>query len=471
MPIKLENINIGGVANSDIQGSENSVSECVNLDIHNKVGFIRLNHRMTKISTETLDVDIYFIVSASNGKKYFFGKTTGKIYEYDGTTFTLKYTDLHANLYGAIQFNGYVYWATQSYLQRIPVANLSDTWSSYIENEWGTFSNGSNEHPLYSLNQVLYIGDGNYVALVEDGVFGAEGLDLPENETILTLGENLGNELVIGSIVGSNSDANAGYGYMRRWNTWSNSFTSEDITKSGAVRTILDVDNETVVLVGERGDMAKYSGDILQNIKTIKGDFDKDGLYSNHNGVANLRGLALFGLYNGTPNLNGIWSYGSIFAGYPKVLSCEFLLSNGETSGFTNMYLAKGRDNIYVSWKHYNSITVTTTYGIDKYDITKYQDSGYFTTRIIKNDRDEFKKYKKVKVGYSSLPTGTSIEIWKSINYGAFEKMETTQDTDRKILESSVDVSDATTLQVRIVLKTNTAKTATPEMESLYIGL
>ena len=48
--ITVKNINLGGISNSDYQGSENSVAECVNLDIHNKVGAIRLNHRMEKIS-------------------------------------------------------------------------------------------------------------------------------------------------------------------------------------------------------------------------------------------------------------------------------------------------------------------------------------------------------------------------------------------------------------------------------------
>ncbi len=464
--IEIKNINLGGISNSDYQGSENSVSECVNLDIHSKVGVVRLNHRMTKISDVSMDNDTYTIISSSNGKKYFFGNTNGKIYEYNGTSFTLRDTDTHGGIMDAYEYQSYIYWATKDYLHRIAIANVS-TWNASKNSEWATFTNKSNHHPFYQLNLVLYIGDGNYVAVVEDGVFVADGLDIPTEETILTIGENLGNELLIGSIVGQ-----SGYGFIRRWNTWSLTYTSEDIVKDGGVYAILDVDNATCALVGKNGSIAQYVSDVLTNIKTVKGDFLDNTLESNHRATTNMRGgLSLFGLYNGTANINGIWSYGSIFARYSKVINTEFILSNGKTSGFQNIKLGKGLNNLYCSWKHYDSETTTNTYGIDKYDSTKYQDEGYFSSRIIEVNRTEFTKYGKAKVAYESLPTGTSIEIYKKVNNGSWVKLETINDTDRNIIESDVSIENATTLQIKVILKTNTAKTSTPVVESLTINI
>jgi hypothetical protein len=464
--IEVKNINLGGISNSDYQGSENSVSDCVNLDIHHNVGLIRLNHRMTKISESAMDDDVYTILSCSNGKKYFFGKTTGKIYEYNGTTITLKYTDSHLAIYDAIEYNGYLYWATKKYLQRILISDVTATWTVEVDNEWATFTNESTEHPMYQLNLVLYIGDGSYVSVLEKEVFTAKGLDVPVVETILTIGENLGNELLIGSIVGS-----SGYGFIRRWNTWSLTYTSEDIVKSGGVYAMLDVDNATCALAGKNGDIAQYVSDVLTNIKTIKGDFLDNTLQSNHRATSNLRGLSLFGLYGGTANINGIWSYGSIFARYAKIINTEFTLSNGKVSGFQDMKISKDVDSIYCSWKHYDPVTMTTTYGIDKYINTQYQDEGYFITRIIEVDRTKLSKFGKASVAYESLPTGTSIEIWKKVNNGSWEQLNTVIDTDRKIVESEVSIENATTLQIKSVLKTNTAKTSTPEVESLAINI
>ena len=463
--IQIKNINLGGIANSDYQGSENSVAECVNLDIHSKVGVVRLNHKMSKISDVSMDNDVYTIVSCSNGKRYFFGKVTGKIYEYDGTSFTLRDTDTHGGIMDSSEYQGYIYWATKDYLHRVAIANVA-TWNLSKNNEWGTFTNKSDYHPFYQLNLTLYIGDENLVAVVEDGAFVPDGLDIPTEETILTLGENLGNELLIGSIVGQ-----SGYGFIRRWNTWSESYTSEDIVKAGGVYAMLDVDNTTCALVGKNGDIAQYVSDVLTNIKTIKGDFLDNTLETNHKAVANIRGLSLFGLYGGTANTNGIWSYGSIFSRYSKVINTEFILSNGKTSGFLDMKLVKGQSNIYCSWKHYDTATTTTTYGIDKYDSTKYQDDGYFVTRIMEVDRTELTQFGKAIVAYESLPTGTSIEMYKKVNHGSWVKLDTIIDTDRNIISSDVSIENATTLQIKVVLKTNTAKTATPIVESLTINV
>ena len=46
--ILVQNINLGGEADSDFQGSENSVSEIVGFDLHSEPGILKNNQKIEK---------------------------------------------------------------------------------------------------------------------------------------------------------------------------------------------------------------------------------------------------------------------------------------------------------------------------------------------------------------------------------------------------------------------------------------
>ena len=130
--IEIKNINLGGNADSNYLGAENSVAESVGLDIHSTPGLIKVNQKLTKDSGVTVTEFCKYGVSCSNGEFYFFSADSGKIWARTslGVWRLVHTTSAAAGTHtclGAIEFNGYIYWATQSRLHRITLAGADDT--------------------------------------------------------------------------------------------------------------------------------------------------------------------------------------------------------------------------------------------------------------------------------------------------------------------------------------------------------
>lgn len=64
----------------------------------------------------------------------------------------------------AVEYNGYVYWATSTKLHRHSVAGITNSLSPELN--WATFSVGSDYHPMCVYQEYLFIGDGWKLASV-----------------------------------------------------------------------------------------------------------------------------------------------------------------------------------------------------------------------------------------------------------------------------------------------------------------
>jgi hypothetical protein len=124
-------------------------------------GIIKVNQRLSKESSTIVTDFVQTMVPCSDGSTYMFG-TGGNIYKRDSSgTYTLLATI--GAIYGAAEFEGYIYYATSTKLGRWQIGTA---WSTRTD-EWATLTKTTTYRPMRSLNLVLYIGNGNLIAQVE----------------------------------------------------------------------------------------------------------------------------------------------------------------------------------------------------------------------------------------------------------------------------------------------------------------
>jgi hypothetical protein len=321
-----------------------------------------------------------------------------------------------------------------------------------------------------SVNMVNYIGDGKYIAQVEDGTFTANALDINAPHRIKALGI-YDTELLCGSYIADTVNGVNVY----RWNTWSVSFANSDPVPEKGINSFLKIDNGTLVSAGEKGCLYQYDGQRLTTPKRIPGTWGvgyKSTVYNDASAMFN--GIPLFGISNIAlnPCLQGVWSYGRYDSDYSNVLNLEYVISEAITSNVEIGSIVQLDDYILVSWKRTIPGTPDTyAYGVDKLDNTAKYASAYLETRNIQPDRGNLSKIGKIKVYYRSLPDGTDIEIFKAVNYGSYDatKMVTRNDGIRKWIETDIDITSVINLQIKVLPKVS--GNLSPEIEGVEINV
>lgn len=232
----------------------------VGFDIHSEPGILKVNQKL--VNEQTGDDFIVAIVPCSDGNTYLFGGELGKIYKRlpDGT-YSHEATNASGKIMDAVEFDGYIYYSSTTAIGRWQIGTA---WSGRNDN-FGAFTNDDNLfHPLFVLNLVLYIGDGNLVAQVEDNIFVPDALDLPKGYRIKSIGQG-GNDLVIGTYVSDNVNKTQ----IFRWNTWSVSWSVSDTVPEVGINSFLQTDNYILVQAGQKGNLYVYTGETLEKHKRI----------------------------------------------------------------------------------------------------------------------------------------------------------------------------------------------------------
>lgn len=453
----IRNINLGGIASSKYQGGENSVAQIVGLDIHSEPGIIKVNQKLTKESGTTIDGLVKKILPCSDGNTYLFSSGSGKIWKRTAAgVYSLEATNAQGAMFDAIEDQGYIYYCSATHVGRWQVGSA---WGTRTDN-WAAFTNGSTTaHPIVKNNLVVYIGDDNLVAQIEDGVFTANAMDIKDGLIVRSLG-TYDTSLLIGDYVNDNINKTE----IFLWNTWSKSFTHADPVPEKGINAFLDTDNAVIVAVGNKGNLYAYNGGILQQFKRINGDWGvgKQAII-NQNAVATVGGIPLFGISNDTNNpcLQGIYSIGRNSNEFPMVLNLEYVISQNKTSSIEIGAMAVVDDVLLVAWKD------GTTYGVDKVDNTAKYDTAYLESRMMLFDRKNNSTIKEIRVYYRTLPANTDVEIYASVNYAAYALQTSTNDTDRKCIYMKNHIPDVYALQVKPVFQTNSNDA--PEVEAIEI--
>jgi len=134
----INNWNMGGISESRILGTPNSLWKMVGVNVHDEVGLLKNNKRMVNIAGNTVKEFCKVMLTHSNGLVYAFSSESGKIYVWDETEWTNIYTVTSGNgeskILGACEYDGYLFFATQNFLYRIQNEYLlEESWTDYVE--------------------------------------------------------------------------------------------------------------------------------------------------------------------------------------------------------------------------------------------------------------------------------------------------------------------------------------------------
>lgn len=472
--IQLRDFNKGGLADSRWSGTANSFYKLTGLDPHSKPGILQVAQKMVKVSSTTVTAFCRESVVSSNGFIYWFSYTDGKIWQQtiSDNTFLLVFTTTAAaggvGCLGAFEYQGYIYWATESRLHRI-LALGNDTaaeWTSNVALNWATFSNtDALFHPMYEVNQVLYIGDGKYVAQVDGSTFTANALDIKAPLRVKSLGK-MNVDLLIGTWVADTIT----HTELIRWNTYSVSYTSSDTIPETGINAFIPADNTVLVQAGLGGNIYSYDGANLNLYKTIPGEYSPTKYGEVHpSSVANLNGQILMGFSNGSGNPadEGVYRMARHDVKYPTILDFPYPISERSggvlvTSGIEIGAITVSGFNLYVAWKN------STTYGVDKLDYTTKFDLAYFETRIMALAREQLSTMSVFNLNYYQVPTNCNITLAYDKNYAGYVAMTAINDTQRLTISSKENV-EASTLSVKGTF--TTSSNDGPSIESGFIRL
>lgn len=456
--IEHKDFYLGGVADSKYAGIPRSMYRMVGWDLHSEPGLLKVNQKMTKDSSTVIDEFCKVAIACSNGIRYWFSSTSGKIWQEKNGTYTLVYTTSPgagaAACTGAKEYQGYMYWATQSRLHRIPVATAdgSSAWTTNAVPNWATFTKtDATFHPMEEVNLVLYIGDGNLVAQVDAGVFSANALDITTPYRISALGK-IGTDLLIGTYVADEVNS----AEVFRWDTYSTSFAGSDPIPENGINCFLKTDNIVLVNAGQAGNIYLYTGAQLEFYKKIP------GLYSptkkakiNPNASDMFRGsIPIFGVSNvtGNPCDQGIWSLGRHSRNYNNVFNLEFPISTVDGDGYHVLSNVEIGAVLVVGVDVYMSCQYQGTGGfVDKLDYSNKIAKPFFETKVIAPDRVLLTTFPASVVHYESLPDNTSIVMKYKTNHAAsYANAAVVNDTIHKWYVTENESVEAKTLQVRV---------------------
>jgi len=464
--ILIDNVNLGGIADSKYLGSQKSVSALVGLDIHSEPGIIKVNQKLTKESGTTVDDFVKIMFVASNGSTYLFGSTNGKIWERESSgTYTLRHTAAPAagavGITGAFEDQGYIYWITEKRIGRCATPAAGGAFAAPA-NDWATLTTSETAyHHAIQLNLINYFANGKYISQVESGVFTENGLDLKPGVRVKCLAPYV-TELLAGSFITENSNETHCY----RWNTWSLSFTADDLVPDNGINCFLPTDNYVLVQAGNKGNFYVYTNDRLEWQFRLPGDWLNKTALVHPGAAANFNNMPLFGLSNvsSNPALQGVYSYGRRDPKYPNVLNLEYVISPNKTASIEVGAICVVGSIILVSWKD------GTTYGVDKLDTSLKYTAAYLESRLITIDRVN-QTDAVIRACYRSLPAGTNITIKIKKDHAAAwsAALATKLDATRQFIETTNKIGAFTTLEVRVdfVVSSNDA----PELERVEIDL
>lgn len=466
---------IKGLSDSRFSGLEGSAYKLVGIDFQSTPGLIKVRQKLAKDSGATVDALCKVRLAVSSGESFWFSSTSGKIWRRSSAgVWLLVYTTTAAagthSCSGAEEFDGYIYWATQSRLHRIPIAAIATAanWTANAVEDWATFTNTDADfHPMVKQGISLFIGDAHYVAKVHDDgghTFTAKALNIGQPYRIKTM-----IDFDIDILLGTYIDDNVNKTEVLRWDTEAESWMSSDTIEESGINAFIRDDNFVYVNAGKVGRMYFYDGKNLIPDKRIPGEWSSTKTATIYpQAVGTFLTVPVFGLSNdaGNPTEQGVYSFGSYSKDYLKVMDLSYPISAGMASVEIGAILVVGED-LLVSWKS------ASAQGVDKLNWSAKYTSAYIETMILTpaNMRHFLKSLLNVFVNYFDLPASTNIVLqYKKKHEAAYlAAVSTVNDTTlMQIRTKEGTVPDVASLQLKIGFTVN--GNDAPEIESIYLS-
>lgn len=347
-----------------------------NVEIHDEAGRITCQDKLIKDTRANAPDETAILVMDSAGAIYALSKESGKIWKLSGGSWSLAHTNTNVQHKGGCFYNGYLYYSTSSKLGRY---DLDSTWTD----SFATYQSQYTSKPMIITLLSLAIGDGKYIASVDDtDTFTANALDLPVNQRATVL-QDTNNDLLIGTKVASQTEPSK----MYLWDNIEDSWYDEDVIGDAGANAIFKFNGLTFLQHGINGRFSYISGGA--NIKPfykLKNVTTSENFYNTtlHKG----RGLIAIG--------DTIFSLANEIGTMP-VFSGEYTCSQ---SGATIHSILSNGSQVYVSW------VKDSTKGIDYID-TSNKATAMIETPIYK--AVDIGKNKGLKIYYEDYPTGSAI--------------------------------------------------------------
>lgn len=393
---------------SQSKNIQQGFASLINADVHSTLGEAQAN--LALISESTTPNEPCVRAESTTGDVYWFSTTTGKTWKraVADATYSLVNTNANGAHLGAKYFNGYIYYATTTKLGRY---DLASTWTD----SFATFTNGASYKPMEEINLSLFIGDGNYVASVDNAnTFTANALDLPVGQTITAL-IGTSYDLLIGTIIGTNIKKCKAY----LWDTYSPSWTSEDSIPDNGVNCFIDGDGMIFAQIGTSGWIYYWTGGQMKRFYKLQG-------------ITTAHGDQCSTVHNGRP----IYATGTkVFTihreseSYPYAVVQEYTA----TTGTIKSILSTG-----------SQLLLSNGTNIDKLD-TNYA--------VVTIDTPEVRgAAKNINVDYHSIGSGGTIGISTNVDNAGYTAQTTVVDAINAKVYFDGGIGDCNFIQGRVTL-------------------
>lgn len=308
----------------------------------------------------------------------------GKIYRRNGDNdYGLLKTVTDSAGQGLGIFADYLWYASQDKIGKYGPLSGAATFTDNVQ----TLETDVQFHPLKGFTNQLCIGNGKYLATIDDaGIFTAQKLTFLPEERVRCL-EVWNNYLVIGTQFGS--DLNAPRGNIYIWDGVSTSY-NDIVPTSGVVNALLNDNGVLCSWIGNQADFYQYDGTPNVRVEVLP-RLDYNELTVLPGAVGMWRNESRFGPSAGTSSETpkGIYTYGRQNRNFPKVLSFDHALSTGDKKG-TNVSIGMFKQisplKAIFSWK------VNTTVGVDRITTESYATEATYESVIYDNQRPHLER-------------------------------------------------------------------------------
>ncbi len=164
---------LNGLSDSKWSGVKGSAYRVVGVDFRSEPGVLKAHQALEKASGTTVTELCKVALAVSDGSTLWFSSESGNIWREVSGTYTLVHTTVPlaggAACLDAKEYDGDIYWSTEKYVHKIPVASIGGTWGDLMWQNFGAFKNGDDTyHPMEVQNLQLFIGDKYDIAKVDN---------------------------------------------------------------------------------------------------------------------------------------------------------------------------------------------------------------------------------------------------------------------------------------------------------------
>jgi len=404
-----------GISDYEDKGLPGAFKFGTNLDPRRRIDSIKAQQALTDdLATGTMTSPPRFAVNSADGNTYIssgleiYKRTSAGVY-------SLVYTDVGSdgNITGMAEWvndNGdtFIYWATATKLHRKAVL----TGTTPVNTDWSDVDatvNGQS-YPKTNLTSATWhtmkIVNGALIIVNADTLAKVGYDDSYTTSAVKLYPGNVGKTLIESGIlakVGTNRVDSGDNSTLIVWDTDDQNFTDKLTLPFANINAMIETE-VGIIQYGTDGQIYFFGDNSKVPITAFPGGGQVDP-----DGVALHEGLALMGVYGNGTGKTGIYTYGRKTKNANFILNCEWQFEC---------------DAIYSVFKVGTDIFFTylanSAYGVKRVDTTNKASTATYESLDLKAPPEygRIPVWSTVVLPMTSLPTSTSVEVWRKVDKG-----------------------------------------------------